>query len=72
MPTDWLQELTDDSFYESAINEAKAEEKDHANHSFGSFINPGSSQGTAQRPEEEEPLYEPVDTSFDSFIQEGV
>ncbi len=70
MPTDWIQEFTDDSFYAFAINEAQGEEKARANHSFGSF-NPGSSQGIPQPPEEEEPLYEPVDTSFDSFIQGG-
>jgi len=71
MPTDWLQEFTEESFYEFPTNKVQAEEKKCEHYSFGSF-SPGSKQGSQPPPEkEEEPLYEPLDTSFDSFIQGG-
>jgi len=74
LPTDWTQEFTYESFYEFATNHATEEANHQNNHTFGSFNpSPQASLRSASlhTAEEEDQLFEPIDTSFDSFIQGG-
>ncbi len=71
MPTDWIWEFTHPSFQTFEAEKIMAEES-RLQESFGVFNSSQSFRKSRGAPpslvEEEEPLYEPLDTSFDLFI----
>ncbi len=73
VPTDWVCEYTFESFHDFAASQM-LEEESRVQQSLGTYQPPSRRhQGTPNPPEdgEENPLFEPLDTFLDSFIQGG-